>query len=122
MVCSLQRLFSHILSVISRYKSFADIQTYIKQNETNSAELLKYLVQLKEACQVLTGEQPDEVIEDAAILCLRMFLDVDIVMLKHLSQLRQLFGSVQSSTANKICEVGKVLIVVYTIVVLDLRH
>ncbi|KOB75495.1 Activating signal cointegrator 1 complex subunit 3, partial [Operophtera brumata] len=86
------------------FKSLADIQNYIKHNEDNPSELLNLLKQLKESCKALTGEQSDEVIEDAAVLCLRMFLDQDIVMLKHLSQLRQLFGMVQSSTVNNICD------------------
>lgn len=90
----------------SRFKSLADIQNYIKQNEANPSEILDFLKELKESCKSLTGEQSDEVIEDAAILCLRMFVDQDIVMLKHLSQLRQLFGMVQSTTVNNIFDVS----------------
>ncbi|XP_063379753.1 activating signal cointegrator 1 complex subunit 3 [Cydia fagiglandana] len=86
-----------------RFKSFSDIYNYIKQNETSVD--LKLLDNLKEACKLLTGDQPDDIIEDAAVLTLRMFLDQDIVMLKHLTQLRQTFGTVISSTANKICEI-----------------
>ncbi|KAG6439411.1 hypothetical protein O3G_MSEX000749, partial [Manduca sexta] len=66
---------------------------------------MNLLAQLKEACKLLTGDQSDEIIEDAAVLTLRMFIDQDIVMLKHLSQLRQMFGNVMSTTANKICGV-----------------
>ncbi|KAG6462956.1 hypothetical protein O3G_MSEX013556 [Manduca sexta] len=66
---------------------------------------MNFLAQLKEACKLLTGDQSDEIIEDAAVLTLRMFIDQDIVMLKHLSQLRQMFGNVMSTTANKICGV-----------------
>ncbi|CAH2054677.1 unnamed protein product, partial [Iphiclides podalirius] len=88
-----------------RYKSFKDIYNFVKENEPNYDYLLKCLNDLKESCKVLTGDQPDEMVEDAAVLTLRMFLDQDIVMLKHLSQLRQTFGTVLSSTANKICEV-----------------
>ncbi|XP_073959709.1 activating signal cointegrator 1 complex subunit obelus [Choristoneura fumiferana] len=87
-----------------KFKSFTDILNYIKENEPN-ADILKLLGNLKESCKLLTGDQPDEVIEDAAVLSLRMFLDQDIVMLKHLTSLRQTFGSVTSSTANKICEI-----------------
>ncbi|XP_061729195.1 activating signal cointegrator 1 complex subunit 3 isoform X1 [Cydia pomonella] len=86
-----------------RFKSFSDIYNYIKKNETGVD--IKLLDNLKEACKLLTGDQPDDVIEDAAVLTLRMFLDQDIVMLKHLTQLRQTFGTVISSTANKICEI-----------------
>lgn len=75
----------------------------MRENELST--VLKYLDELKESCKLLTGDQPDEIIEDAAVLTLRMFIDHDIVMLKHLSQLRQMFGTVVSSTANKICQV-----------------
>lgn len=88
-----------------RFKSYTDIYNYVKQNEPESTEILKLFPQLKEACKLLTGDQSDEIIEDAAVLTLRMFLDQDIVMLKHMSQLRQTFGTVLSATANKICEV-----------------
>lgn len=75
----------------------------MRENELST--VLKYLDELKESCKLLTGDHPDEIIEDAAVLTLRMFIDHDIVMLKHLSQLRQMFGTVVSSTANKICQV-----------------
>lgn len=61
---------------------------------------------MKEAAKLLCEDQADEMVEDAAVFVLRMFLDQDIVMLKHLTQLRQMFGAVTSVTANKICEVG----------------
>lgn len=64
------------------------------------------LANLKEAAKLLGEEQSEEMVEDAAVLVLRMFLDHDIVMLKHLTQLRQLFGTVTSVTANKICQVS----------------
>ncbi|KAH9644006.1 hypothetical protein HF086_004267 [Spodoptera exigua] len=90
---------------LQRFKSYTDIYNYVKQNEPDSADILKLFPQLKEACKLLTGDQSDEIIEDAAVLTLRMFLDQDIVMLKHMSQLRQTFGTVLSATANKICEI-----------------
>ncbi|KAJ8709095.1 hypothetical protein PYW07_008921 [Mythimna separata] len=90
---------------LQRFKSYTDIYNYVKQNEPDSAEILKLFPQLKDACKLLTGDQPDEIIEDATVLSLRLFLDQDIVMLKHLSQLRQTFGTVTSATANKICEI-----------------
>lgn len=97
----------HIINLISitfRYKSWSDIYNYIKNNESNSLESLK---SLKEAAKAVAGDdQPDEVVEDAAVMLLRMFLDQDIVMLKNLSELRQTFGPVTSSAANKCCEVS----------------
>lgn len=70
-----------------------------------SESIISQLDDLKLACKSLTGDTTNDIIEDAAVLTLRMFLDQDMVMLKHLSQLRQMFGNVLSSTANKICEV-----------------
>ncbi|KAJ0172310.1 hypothetical protein K1T71_012283 [Dendrolimus kikuchii] len=90
---------------LQKFKSYSDIYNYVKQNEPDSSTILELFNNLKEAAKLLTGDQPDEVIEDATVLTLRMFIDQDIVMLKHLSQLRQMFGTVQSSTANKICEI-----------------
>ncbi|XP_041983109.1 activating signal cointegrator 1 complex subunit 3 isoform X1 [Aricia agestis] len=89
---------------LQKFKSFNDIYNYIKENETDT-KVLQLLKELKEACKLLTGDATDDVINDAAVLTLRMFLDQDIVMLKHLSQLRQTFGTVLSTTANKICEI-----------------
>lgn len=74
----------------------------MKNHEPSSVILLD---QLKDACKLLTGDVTNDIIEDAAVFTLRMFLDQELVMLKHLSQLRQMFGTVLSSTANKICEV-----------------
>ncbi|KAL0868583.1 hypothetical protein ABMA27_008049 [Loxostege sticticalis] len=90
---------------LQRFKSFSDIHNYIKQNEPDSEDKLKTLSLLKDACKQLTGDQPDEIIEDAAVMALRMFLEQDIVMLKHLNQLRQTFGTVTSVVANKICQI-----------------
>ncbi|VVC95095.1 unnamed protein product [Leptidea sinapis] len=86
-----------------RYKSYIDIYNYLKQNNQDS--LLSNLSELKEACKLLAGGESDDLAEDAAVMTLRMFMDHDIVMLKHLSQLRQTFGNVQSSTVNTICQI-----------------
>ncbi|CAG9112769.1 unnamed protein product [Plutella xylostella] len=90
---------------LQRFKSWADIINHIKQRELNFQEIIPLMAELKVAAKILAGDQPDDVIEDAAVLSLRMFLDQDIVMLKHLSQLRQTFGTVTNVTANKICEI-----------------
>ncbi|GBP16146.1 hypothetical protein EVAR_9864_1 [Eumeta japonica] len=91
---------------IQRFKSWSDICDYIKQNENDPNCILILLNKLKETCQTLVGEgYTEQMLNDAAIYTLRMFLDQDIVMLKDLSKLRQMFGSVTSATANKICEI-----------------
>ncbi|XP_047508654.1 activating signal cointegrator 1 complex subunit 3 [Pieris napi] len=89
---------------VPRYKSFTDIYAYIENHELQCSEILPLLQKLKVECKQLTGDQSDNVVEDAAVLSLRMFLDQDIVMLKHLSQLRQTFGNVLTATANRICK------------------
>lgn len=83
-----------------------DITNYIKENEPSADEIVNLLEQLKESCRLLTEDASNDMMEDAAVFTLRMFLDHDIVMLKHLSQLKQMFGNVVSSTANKICQVN----------------
>ncbi|CAH0402336.1 unnamed protein product [Chilo suppressalis] len=90
---------------IQRFKSYTDIYNCIKHNEPDTEEKLKTLSLLKEACKQLTGDVSDELIEDAAVMVLRMFLEQDIVMLKHLNQLRQTFGNVSSTVVNKICQI-----------------
>nr|XP_026497272.1 activating signal cointegrator 1 complex subunit 3 isoform X1 [Vanessa tameamea]XP_026497273.1 activating signal cointegrator 1 complex subunit 3 isoform X1 [Vanessa tameamea]XP_026497274.1 activating signal cointegrator 1 complex subunit 3 isoform X2 [Vanessa tameamea] len=90
---------------LQRFKSFTDIYNYIKENETSSDFIINLLDQLKEACKALAVDASNDMIEDATVFTLRMFLDQDMVMLKHLSQLRQMFGNVLSSSANKICEI-----------------
>lgn len=45
------------------------------------------------------------VIDDSAIFLFRFFLDVSIVMVRHLSELKVIFGSITSQRANKICSV-----------------
>ncbi|KAL4717222.1 hypothetical protein ACJJTC_017109 [Scirpophaga incertulas] len=90
---------------LQRFKSYSDICNYIKQNEPDTGQKIKTLELLKVSCKELTGDQPDEIVDDAVVMVLRMFLDQDIVMLKHLNQLRQTFGSVTSVVANKICQI-----------------
>ncbi|XP_059051963.1 activating signal cointegrator 1 complex subunit 3 [Achroia grisella] len=88
-----------------RYKSFEDICNYIRNNETKVDDLLNQLRNLKDSCKQLSSDQSDEMSDDATIMTLRMFMDHDIVMLKHLNLLRQTFGTVTNATANKICEI-----------------
>lgn len=88
-----------------RYKSWTDICNFIKSNE-NSDDITNMLQSLKELCQTLTGaDQKDELAEDAALMCLRMFLDVNMFLVKHVSELKQTFGNVTPVTANKIFKI-----------------
>lgn len=45
------------------------------------------------------------VIDDSSIFLFRFFLDVSIVMVRHLSELKVIFGRITSQQANKICSV-----------------
>ncbi|CAH2095219.1 unnamed protein product [Euphydryas editha] len=101
----LPKLAVKISKNLQRFKSFTDIYTYIKQNEPLCDSIINLLDELKDACKALTGDTSNDIIEDAAVFTLRMFLDQDMVMLKHVSQLRQMFGNVLPSIANKICEI-----------------
>lgn len=74
----LYKLFKNFLnfrSFINRFKSWADIINHIKQRELNFQEIIPLMAELKVAAKILAGDQPDDVIEDAAVLSLRMFLD-----------------------------------------------
>lgn len=51
-----------------------------------------------------TGDdESGAVIDDSAIFLFRFFLDVSIVMVRHLSELKVIFGRITSQHANKIC-------------------
>jgi hypothetical protein len=55
---------------------------------------------------ILGNEENSDIIDEAAILMLRMFLDQKLVMLKHITQLKKIFGNVSSQQVNKICQVS----------------
>lgn len=48
------------------------------------------------------NDENPQVIDDAAIFILRFFLDATIVMVRHLSELKPIFGSVTSNWANQV--------------------
>ncbi|XP_049885974.1 activating signal cointegrator 1 complex subunit 3 isoform X2 [Pectinophora gossypiella] len=87
-----------------KYKSFRDICNYVKEHE-NCKDLQQMLQNLKNACKVLVPDQPDDIIEDATMMMLRMLLDRRYVMKQDLSEMRLAFGEVKTATADKICEV-----------------
>lgn len=54
----------------------------------------------------LTGSDENTgIIDDAAIFLLQFFLNVNIVMVRHLTELKKVFGTITSQTANRICSV-----------------
>lgn len=50
-------------------------------------------------------DESSAVIDDSAIFMFRFFLDVSIVMVRHLTELKVIFGKITSQHANKICSV-----------------
>lgn len=55
--------------------------------------------------ELVGPEQPQDIVDDASVFLLRLFLNEKMVLLKHLSEMKQMFGKVTPATANKICEV-----------------
>lgn len=58
------------------------------------------------AKEVIGSEESSEVIDDAAVFLMRLFLDQKLVLLKHLSEMKKIFGPFSNQLANKICKVG----------------
>ncbi|XP_026331439.1 activating signal cointegrator 1 complex subunit 3 [Hyposmocoma kahamanoa] len=85
-----------------RYRTYEELCGYIKRNELQSSKILKLLEQLRETCVSLSDFHPSNLVDDAVILSLRMFMQEDIVMMKHMLNLRTMFGDVSQATANKI--------------------
>lgn len=56
--------------------------------------------------EIVGSEESSEVIDDAAVFLLRLFLDQKLVLLKHLSEMKKIFGPFSNQLANKICKVG----------------
>lgn len=57
-------------------------------------------------CRDMLGNEENSVlIDDAAIFILRLFLDQKIVMMKHTSRIKKIFGQVSNGLINKMCAV-----------------
>lgn len=56
------------------------------------------------------SEENAELVDEAAILVLRLFLDQKVVMMKHSSKLKKMFGQVPNALINKMCTVRSNLI------------
>lgn len=67
--------------------------------DTNLRELWKL------ARDLVGSEESTDVADDACLFLLRLFLDQKIVMLKHMSELKKIFGQVSNQLACKICMV-----------------
>lgn len=57
-------------------------------------------------CFSPTGtEENFDIIDESAIYLLRLLLDAPVVMIKHLSQMKKMFGQVPTNLATKICSI-----------------
>lgn len=56
--------------------------------------------------EIVGSEEATEVIDDAAVFLMRLFLDQKLVLLKHLSEMKKIFGPFSNQLANKICKVS----------------
>uniref|UniRef100_A0A336MI52 CSON001544 protein n=1 Tax=Culicoides sonorensis TaxID=179676 RepID=A0A336MI52_CULSO len=55
--------------------------------------------------ELIGSEESPEVIDDAAVFLVRLFLDQKLVLLKHLTEMKKIFGPFSNQLANKICKV-----------------
>ncbi|XP_075226483.1 activating signal cointegrator 1 complex subunit obelus isoform X4 [Lycorma delicatula] len=74
-------------------------------NDANSGPVIQELLHsLRMLANDLTGgDQAKDVVDEATIFLLRLFLGERIVLRKHLSLLKQMFGQVSQNMADKIC-------------------
>lgn len=92
-----------------RAVSWKDVKEFINSKipeEEKRVTIQKYLQQLWTLARNLIGnDERGEIIDDAGIYLLRLFLNVKIVMVKHLTELKKIFGNITSQMANKICSI-----------------
>uniref|UniRef100_A0A182M3Z2 Activating signal cointegrator 1 complex subunit 3 n=1 Tax=Anopheles culicifacies TaxID=139723 RepID=A0A182M3Z2_9DIPT len=86
--------------------SWKELKLFINSNVDPkiSGVLSKQLRDLWEMSREMVGsEENAELVDEAAILVLRLFLDQKVVMMKHLSKLKKMFGQVPNALINKMC-------------------
>lgn len=82
------------------------MQTQITANLPDATYVEKKMQELWLKTKELTGgEEKMELMDEISIFLLKLFLDHKLVMLKHMSQLKEVFGNISSNQANKICQV-----------------
>lgn len=71
-----------------------------------ASDVIKGLNELWSMTRELIGqEENSEIVDDAALFLLNLFLGVKIAMMSHLGEMKKMFGPVTTQTANKICSV-----------------
>lgn len=95
---------------ICRYLTYMEVCEYIQRNERTATKICKLIEILREICISLSEHHPRKLIDDAVVLCLRMFMKEDNILSKHMLNLRTVFGVVEEVTATKISMVSLSLI------------
>ncbi|XP_041762573.1 activating signal cointegrator 1 complex subunit 3 [Anopheles merus] len=86
--------------------SWKELKLFINSNADHKVGgvLSKQLRDLWELSREMVGsEENAELVDEAAILVLRLFLDQKVVMMKHSSKLKKMFGQVPNALINKMC-------------------
>lgn len=85
------------------------MKTFIK-NESPSDKWPFLEPQLNElwnlSKELIGTEETTDMVDDGTIFLLRLFLDQKIVLLKHTSEMKKIFGPFSNQLANKICNVS----------------
>lgn len=87
--------------------SWKELKLFIcqKVDATEASMLTNKLRELWSHCREMLGTEENAVlVDEAAIFILRLFLDQKIVMLKHTSRIKKMFGQVPNSLINKMCK------------------
>lgn len=99
----------NLLRIFYRDLSWSHLKNVIKQEvgESNWVIVDKKLNELCKSAKELVGtEESIDVIDDACIYLLRLFLDQKIVMLKHTAEMKKIFGQFSNQLVNQICAVS----------------
>lgn len=96
---------------VCRYRTYEELCGYLQRNEVHSSKILRLVEELREMCIGLSEHHPSELIDEAVVLCLRMFMLQHKVTMKHTLNLRTMFGCVSQDTINKIFLVSLNLII-----------
>ncbi|XP_055607496.1 activating signal cointegrator 1 complex subunit 3 [Uranotaenia lowii] len=86
--------------------SWKELKLFIERrgNQTMASVVINKLRDLWGHCREMLGsEENSALVDEAAIFVLRLFLDQKIVMLKHTSRLKKMFGQVPNALINKMC-------------------
>lgn len=88
---------------IKKSNSWTDIYKYVMNEMGPKSSTVKLMNQLRNmAVDVAGGDQSKEIVDEAAVFLLALFLRERIVLHKHQLLLKQMFGAVSLHTSNKV--------------------